>query len=139
MATMTLELLRRIDEQAWSQAHRRLCSRLSTPVAKVFGRQVQTILRGQDTFIEKRLTPCHQYLSCLIKNFRGDPADSDVEFEPDPDASIKTMTEDEAVKKIMQEIDDNSVNDGGFYRAIQKLEGVEAAGQGLHQLNTSCD
>ncbi len=54
-------------------------------------------------------------------------------------ASIKTMTEDEAVKKILQEIDDNSVNDGGFYTAIQKLEGVEAAGQGVHQLNTSCD
>ena len=33
--------LRRIDEQAWSQAHRRLCSRSSTPVAKVFGRQVK--------------------------------------------------------------------------------------------------
>ncbi len=65
--------------------------------------------------------------------------DSDEEFEPDPDASIKTMTEDEAVKKILQEIDDNSVNDGGFYTAIQKLEGVEAAGQEVHQLNTSCD
>ncbi len=99
----------------------------------------QVILRGQDTFVEKRLTPCHQYLSCLIKNFRGDPADSDEEFEPDPDALIKTMTEDEAVKKILQEIDGNSVNDGGFYTAIQKLECVEAAGQGVHQLNTSCD
>jgi len=99
----------------------------------------QVILRGQDTFVEKRLTPCHQYLSCLIKNFRGDPADSDEEFEPDPDALIKTMTEDEAVKKILQEIDGNSVNDRGFYTAIQKLEGVEAAGRGVHQLNTSCD
>jgi len=75
----------------------------------------------------------------LIKNFRGDPADSDEEFAPDPDASIKTMTEDEAVKKILQEIDDNSINDGGFYTAIQKLEDVEAAGQGVHRLNTSCD
>ncbi len=100
---------------------------------------IRAIFRGQDTFVEKRLTPCHQYLSCLIKNFRGDPADSDEEFEPDPDALIKTMTEDEAVKKILQEIDGNSVNDGGFYTAIQKLECVEAAGQGVHQLNTSCD
>jgi len=49
------------------------------------------------------------------------------------------MTEDEAVKKILQEIDDNSINDGGFYTAIQKLEDVEAAGQGVDQLNTSCD
>jgi len=50
---------------------------------------IQAIVRGQDIFIEKRLTPCHQYLSCLIKNFRGDPADSDEEFEPDPDALHK--------------------------------------------------
>ncbi len=98
---------------------------------------ITAILRGQDSFVEKRLTPCHQYLTCLIKNFRGDPADSIEEFEPDPDALIKTMTEDEAVKKILQEIDDNSVNDGGFYTAIQKLEGVEPAGEGVHQLNKS--
>ncbi len=47
------------------------------------------------------------------------------------------MTEDEAMKKILQEIDDNSVNDGGVYTAIQKLEGVEPAREGVHQLNKS--
>lgn len=68
---------------------------------------------------------------------RGDPADSIEKFEPDPDALIKTMTEDEAMKKILQEIDNNAVNDGGVYTAIQKLEGVEPAREGVHQLNKS--
>ncbi len=37
----------------------------------------------------------------------------------------------------LQDIDDNSVNEAEFCTAIQKSEGVEAAGEGVQLLNTS--
>ena len=102
---------------------------------------IRAVLRGKDSFIEKRLLPCHQSLMWDIKTFRGDPDDSDQEdpdaFELELDAEVRSMTEDEFVKKILTGIDDNSINDPGFYTAIKKLEGVQAVGDAIHELTES--
>ncbi len=102
---MTLALMWRIDQTSVFQIINISSKALWPPsqtvtLVQASSREAITTarLRGQDSFVTKRLTPCHQYLTCLIKNFRGDPADSSEEFEPDPDALIKTMTEDEAMQ-----------------------------------------
>ena len=99
---------------------------------------IKAVLRGTDKFVEKRLLPCHQALLWDIRQFRGDSDDSDLDdpdaFEADPDAEVKTLTEDKFVQKILGGIDDNSINDRGFYTAIKTLTGVKSAGDQVHKL-----
>lgn len=99
---------------------------------------IQSILQSQDSFVEKRLLPCHQSLMWDIKQFRGDPADSDQDdpdaFAQDPDAEVKSLTAEQFIQKILAGIDDNSINDRGFYTAIKELRGVEAVGDTVHKL-----
>ena len=102
---------------------------------------IRAVLRGKDSFVENRLFPCHQKMMWDIKTFRGDPDDSDQEdpdaFEFDPDAEVRRMTKDEFVKKILTGIDDNSINDRGFFTAIKKLKGVQAVDDEVHKLTES--
>ena len=85
---------------------------------------IRAVLRGRDKFIETRLLPCHRGLMWKIKTFRGDeddPAKDDPDaFRLDMDADVRGMTEEEFVSKILTDIDENSINDRGFYTAILK-------------------
>lgn len=99
---------------------------------------IRAVLRGKDSFVEKRLLPCHQMLLWDIKQFRGDPDDSDQDnpdaFEQDPDCEVKSLTEEQFIQKILADIDDNSINDRGFYTAIKELHGVKAVDSKVHEL-----
>ncbi len=85
---------------------------------------IRAVLRERDKFIETRLLPCHRRLMWKIKTFRGDeddPAKDDPDaFRLDMDADVRGMTEEEFVSKILTDIDENSINDRGFYTAILK-------------------
>ena len=100
---------------------------------------IKAVLRRQDSFVEKRLFPCHWRLMWDIKTFRGDPSDSKesdpgrsdpgadlVEdfLELDLGAEVRRLTEAEFVRKILKSIDDNAINDGGFYTAIRQQGSV---------------
>lgn len=102
---------------------------------------IRAVLRGKDSFVEKRLLPCHRSLTWDIKTFRGERDDSDQEdpdaFELDLDAEVRRMTEEEFVRKILAGIDDNSINDRGLFTAIKKLEGVQAVNDEVHKLSES--
>ena len=64
-----------------------------------------------------------------IKTFRGDeddPATDDPEaFRLDMDADVRGRTEEDFVNKTLTDIDENSINDRGFYTAILKMEHVQ--------------
>ncbi len=90
---------------------------------------IRAVLRGRDKFIERRLLPCHRGLMWKIKTFRGDeddPGEDDPDaFRLDMDADVRGMTEEDFVNKILTDIDENSINDRGFYTAILKMETVQ--------------
>lgn len=75
---------------------------------------IKSIINGKDNFIEKRLTPCHEYLESLIKGFRGEILE-DLEVIPE---EVENKNESQVVEMILKKIDNNSINDGGFYTAI---------------------
>lgn len=64
---------------------------------------ITTILRGQDSFVERRLTPCHEYLRNLIKGFRGKAVTGEEE-EPEEEQEKRQITEDQMVKRILKEV-----------------------------------
>ena len=63
---------------------------------------LQSVLRGQDAFIEKRLFPCHDYFMTMIRQYRGE-ADSDGEFEDTYTEDNPKPTEDQLVTQILEE------------------------------------
>ena len=73
-----------------------------------------------------------------IKQFRGDPNDDDLDdpdaFEQDPDSEVKKLSEQQFIQKILAGIDENSINDRGFYTAIKEVKGLEAIGDNIHKL-----
>ncbi len=75
---------------------------------------VKAVLQGKDTFIEKRLLPCHHDLLWDIEQFRDDPdeetSDDEDAFRLDPDAAVRTLSEDDFIRKILKGIHDNSIN-----------------------------
>ena len=99
---------------------------------------IRAILQGKDSFVEKRLLPCHESLLWDIKQFRGDPDDSDQDdpdaFEQDPDSEVKSLTEEQFIQKILAGIDDNSINDRGFHTAITELQNVKTVNDKVHKL-----
>ena len=51
------------------------------------------------------------------------------------DADVRGMTEEEFVSKILTDIDENSINDRGFYTAILKLENAQPVYDKVYELN----
>jgi hypothetical protein len=100
---------------------------------------IRAVLRGRDKFIERRLLPCHRGLMWKIKTFRGDEDDPEKDdpeaFRLEMDAEVRGMTEEEFVNKILTDIDENSINDRGFYTAILKLENVQPVYDKVYELN----
>lgn len=70
---------------------------------------IKTILRGQDSFVERRLTPCHEYLRNLFKKFRGEAISEEEdelgeqveEVEKRKESQLK---EDQMAKRILKEV-----------------------------------
>lgn len=74
-----------------------------------------------------------------IKTFRGDEDDPEKDdpeaFRLEMDAEVRGMTEEEFVSKILTDIDENSINDRGFYTAILKLENAQPVYDKVYELN----
>ena len=75
---------------------------------------IVAILRGQDAFIEQRLTPCHEYLKGLFQNFRAERGSEDQDEGKEKEDN---PTEEQTAQRILQEV---SVAPGAYERVSRK-------------------